>query len=129
MTGHCCVCEANRHQHPGKVACTHPLEDLRLCAEHKPAVDPTDLNVPFEEAPPGQTLDASDMALCEGLVVLSAVAPSTLGPIPGIIFRFLDAHTHEFRQGVLLAGSPTVLRDAAGMLHRAAEAAIKQAGR
>lgn len=47
------------------------------------------LDVPFEENPPGQTLDLSDALLPGGIVVMASVIPvPEVGPKPALVFRF-----------------------------------------
>lgn len=46
------------------------------------------LDLPFEETPPGMTLD-ENVVLSGGLVVMGAVVPvPSLGPKPALVFRF-----------------------------------------
>lgn len=49
------------------------------------------LDLPFEDTPPGMTLN-ENVVLAGGLVVMGAVVPvPALGPKPALVFRFVRA--------------------------------------
>lgn len=60
------------------------------------------MDLPFEEAPPGQTLDLSDAAISGGLVVMAATMPvPDVGTLPALVFRFATP-TGQFYRPILL---------------------------
>lgn len=50
-----------------------------------------DLDVPYEEGPPDQWADLTDLQLSGGLVVMGAVLPVQGDPKPVVLFKFARA--------------------------------------
>lgn len=46
------------------------------------------LDMPFEEGPPGQTVDLSDANVSGGAVVIAGVLPVGHSTMPALVFRF-----------------------------------------
>jgi hypothetical protein len=87
-----------------------------------------DLNVPFEEGPPGQTIPLDDEAvLAGGLVVLAGVLPIPgAGPKPALIFRFAEANG-AYHHPLVLVVEPHELKGLVALVDQAAAAAIRAA--
>lgn len=82
-------------------------------------------DLPFEEQPDAEmTLDG--MPIAGGIVVMGAVAPTPVGRLAVLIFRFTipgQPRTHD----VALLLDPARMRQVAGLVDAAASAAIRRA--
>jgi hypothetical protein len=61
------------------------------------------IDLPFEENPPGQTLDVSNAVLSGGLIIVAAAVPvPEHGMCPALLFRFTDPHGAFYDRPILL---------------------------
>ena len=85
------------------------------------------LDLPFEENPPGQTLDLSDAKLSGGCVVLASVVPFPDDPKPALVFRF-TAPDGRFYAPIVVVLDPAQADKLPILVNRAVVAAIRAAG-
>lgn len=111
------------HGHPGQPCsppqAVHGFSPCRLRSGR-------DLNLPFEAASPGTTLDLSDALLSGGVVVMSVAIPTLdgQGRLPGIALRFAKADGMGFHPPILLAcDNPDELDAVAPLIAEAIEKA------
>jgi hypothetical protein len=84
-----------------------------------------DLDMPFEHAAPGSTVDLADAVIAGGWTVAGAVLPvPEVGLVPALVFRFHRYDGHILRP-VVLAMAEDQTRKAADLLKNAAGAAIR----
>ena len=84
------------------------------------------LDVPFEEGPPGQTIDLDKAHLAGGMVVMAAVIPVEGEPKPVLVFRFV-APLGQFYTPLVLVLDDDQARNVPALVTRAVTAAVRAA--
>lgn len=113
----------------------HALELLAAALEERRTGIPPrghmgdNLDVPFDDAEPGTTIDIDDSVLTGGLIVAGAAVPVPgIGTCPALVYRFARYDGHILRPVVLvldddqMAKIPALIADAAAAARRVAAA-------